>query len=102
MSKPRNVIDAVTRLAQMHEASKQQLETLDIAWDRLMKLANDELDQVKIGLDDLASMLGIIEPQSGMPMLPPRPQTGPEPSFTGLTLAGNPVQIDPDLDRYQP
>lgn len=101
MAKPRNVIDGVTRLAQMHETTRAQLEALDIEWNRIYKLAVTELGQIKIGLDDIASMLGIIEPQREMPMLPPRVGTGPQPTFTSQADefgAGNST----DLDRYQP
>lgn len=87
-----NVIQSVTRLGQMYETSRRQLEALDMEWDRLYNLATAELDQFKAGLDDLATTLGIIEPATQMPMLPPRVPTGPQPSFT---------HIDPAPDRVE-
>jgi hypothetical protein len=77
-----NIMQSVTRLAQMHESDVQQLDRLNAQWNTMYNLVRGQLDQSKAGLDDLAVMLGIIEPPSSMPMLPPREETGPRPVFT--------------------
>jgi hypothetical protein len=91
----RSVIDGVTRLAQMKEHTRGQLEALNMEWNRIYDLALGELDEIGKGIDDIAAMLGIIEPP--MPMLPPRVPTGPQPSFR---VVDGPAADD--LDRFQP
>jgi hypothetical protein len=80
----RNLIDSVTRLAQMQEHDREQLIVMNEQWERLYAFSMKNLTEAKAGLDDVAAQLGIIEPQTQMPMLPPRTGTGPQATFTAV------------------
>jgi hypothetical protein len=77
-----NLIDAVNRLAKMQEHDRQQLEKMNAEWERMMGFCYKRLEETRKGLDDIAAMLGIIEPQTSMPMLPANPGSGPQPAVT--------------------
>jgi hypothetical protein len=78
----RNLSEAVIRLAKMQEHDRAQLVKMDEQWNRLMHFAVQNLDNASAGIDDIAAMLGIIEPQTSMPMLPANPASGPQPTVT--------------------
>jgi hypothetical protein len=77
----RNLSEAVIRLAKMQEHDRAQLAEMDIQWDRLMQFAIQNIDNARVGIDDIAAMLGVIEPSRELPMLPPNPGSGPQPTF---------------------
>ena len=76
----------------MHEQATREIISLRAEGQRLAALtqrladtAQAQLDEMKIGLDDLAAQLGIIEP-SPLPMLPMRERT-PTGLQTGLPMS---------------
>lgn len=88
----RSITSGVTRLANMLIAAEKQIAQMDSAHKRFMAVQEDTLAQMRVTVDDLAVMVGII-PQVGSPEemegrreLPAGPPksvgSGPQPTFT--------------------
>jgi hypothetical protein len=67
----------ITRLAQMHDVAMGELRKQRDKWeetkihqDQTFHFMEAQLEEIRKGLDDVAVMLGIIEPP--MPLMPPR------------------------------
>lgn len=80
----KNLTEAVTRLAQMQEHDRAQLKKMDDEWSRLMTFAYRNLENAMAAVDDIAAMLGVIEPRPGLPMLPANGGSGPRPVFEAV------------------